>query len=163
MRRRSVGLAVVAAGVGTVLLLGTSASAKRPYGQTPSPKPALACVPLLRGTEVEPGKTVRVRVGELVRVTVIEAEGYKSIDREFPWSPARSSNSKVLRRVPSCPREHLHLSLRNSPSSFRAIHPGTVEIRAPVVASWRALPPEAFEKGLERPEPFRATVIILPG
>jgi hypothetical protein len=149
--------------LGLPIHLAAAEQKKKLYGKTPSPKPAPTCVPLLRGTEVEPGKTVRVPVGELVRVTVIEAEGDKSIDREFPWSPARSSNSKVLRRVPSCPREHLHLSLRNSPSSFRAIHPGRVEIRAPVVASWRALPPEAFEKGLERPELFRATVIVLPG
>jgi hypothetical protein len=121
------------------------------------------CVGIEQGLFVGEGKTVHVSVGAVVRVNLVEPEGYLSRGtppRGFPWSSPRSSNAKVLSRAPYCPHRPFRSSLPESPASFRAMHAGTAEIQAPLVASWRSLSPEALG-GLTPPQAFRATVIVM--
>jgi hypothetical protein len=158
------------------------AKAKRLYGATTSPEPPPACVPIKEGGRLKSGETVEVRVGEAVSVGLIEPEGYTEGQRAtqpgrlveprfaegFPWAPFRSSDTRVLRSAPFCAHRIEGQTLPTRTAGFRAMHPGTAEIQAPLTPSWQAVNPAAYDATPEHPirlEPlqgFHITVIVLP-
>lgn len=161
--------------------MACEAKAKRLYGATTSPEPPPACVPIKEGG-LKSGETVEVQIGEAVSVGLIEPEGYTEGQRAtqpgrlveprfaegFPWAPFRSSDTRVLRSAPFCAHRIEGQTLPTRTAAFRAMHPGTAEIQAPLTPSWQAVNPAAYEATPEDPirlEPlqgFHVTVIVLP-
>ena len=146
------------------------ANAKKRRGTTTSQRPPPACVPVEGGVLAGQGHTVEVRVGEAVQVGLVEPEAYTARDFPggFPWSSPQSSDTRVLSAAPFCPHRIEGSSLPERSAGFRAEHPGTAEIRAPLVTPWQTLNPDAYGETTERRtrleplEAFRATVIVLP-
>ena len=92
------------------------------------------------GTTAGAGKAVRVSVGDVVWVVLVEAElpntRTEIYPQSFPWKVARSSDISVLRAVRLCPQTGAS-SLANEVYGFRAEKPGGAEISAPLVTAWR--------------------------
>lgn len=111
----------------------------------------------LGGHAVGSGQTVRVPVGAVVYVELAESEKYLngSLPRSFPWSTPVSSSPSILRPVALCRAPRVS-TLPVRVSAFRASHPGTVRVAAPLAGAWRALAP-ARRRGLHA---YAATVIV---
>jgi hypothetical protein len=108
------------------------------------------------------GATLRVKVGAVVYVELVEAEKYlswptgtKPPPRVFPWAAARSSDPSVLRRVALCPSNGIY-TLPVMVYAFRALTPGTTMLTAPIAQAWKRVKP-ARRRGLR---PYRASVTV---
>ncbi len=108
------------------------------------------------------GATLRVKVGAVVYVELVEAEKYlswptgtKPPPRVFPWAAARSSDPSVLRRVALCPSNGIY-TLPVMVYAFRALTPGTTTLTAPIAQAWKRVKP-ARRRGLH---PYRASVTV---
>jgi hypothetical protein len=108
------------------------------------------------------GATLTVQVGAVVYVELVEAEEYLSWPagtepppRVFPWTAARSSDTRVLERVALCPSREM-FTLPVVVYAFRALRPGTATLTAPIAPAWKRAKP-ARRRGLH---PYRATVIV---
>lgn len=132
-------------------------------GHTGTPK---GCVtsPVRLSPSIAPqsGATLPVKVGAVVYVELVEAEKYQSWPaggtpppRSFPWAAARSSDSRVARRLALCPSSGAS-TLPIVDYAFRALHPGTATLTAPIAAAWERAKPER-RRGLH---PYHATVIV---
>jgi hypothetical protein len=115
------------------------------------------------GIAPESGATLRVKVGVVVYVELVEAEEYlswragmKPPPGVFPWAAARSSDPSVLRRVALCPRSGRVSTLPIVTYAFRALTPGTATLTAPVAQAWERVKP-VRRRGLR---PYRATVLV---
>lgn len=137
---------------------GAGRDGMRPTGFHAGPDPAQArsearrasrsrCVeaPLSIGSAAVPNHgRVRVQAGEAVFVELVEAERYLSWSpgegpppRPFPWLAPQSSDSRILKPMPTCPQRGIS-SLPVHISAFRAVRAGTARLTAPLAPSWRA-------------------------
>jgi len=110
----------------------------------------------------EDGATLTVQVGTVVYVELVEAEKYlswpagtKPPPAVFPWAAAHSSDPSMLERVALCPSRETY-TLPVVIYAFRALHPGTATLTAPIAPAWKRAKP-ARRRGLH---PYHATVIV---
>ena len=111
------------------------------------------------GTEPGSGEHVHVGVGTIVYVEQVEDEEQMEIASRFPWLPARSSDPQILREVPLCSRAGSY-SLPVARIAFRAVHPGTATILAPLAPAWLSRPPGLRQHPSQQPRPYRTTVTV---
>lgn len=107
------------------------------------------------GTAIPSGARVRVDVGAIVVVALVEPDRYTAASPAFPWLPATSSDPRVLSRAPVCSRPGTAtLPLRLA--VFRAVSPGTALVVAPLAPAWRRQP-AGSRRGLAA---YRSTVVV---
>jgi hypothetical protein len=83
------------------------------------------------------GTQLTVRVSAIVYVELVESASYPA-GPGFPWLTPRSSDPSVLAPVHLCTRTGAS-SLALTVTGFRAIHPGTATLNAPLTPRWRSI------------------------
>jgi hypothetical protein len=124
-----------------------------------------SCLPsdVALATVIRHRGVVRVAVGRVVTLGVIEAEAYASapdgqpVPAAFPWMPAASSDPAGLAPSTVCKRPPLVMSLPCHYYPFRAIHSGRYTISAPLNPAYH-LP--SFRPPLRPLRPVRVTVVV---
>jgi hypothetical protein len=149
---------------GAVLCAAVLAACGRP-GTSPGEGPN-GCVrspaTFSPGIAPESGATLTVKLGAFVYVELVVAAKYlswptgtKPPPRVFPWTAARSSDPRVLRRTALCTSSGVS-TLPIVVYAFRALTPGTATLTAPIAQAWKRVKP-ARRRGLH---PYRAIVIV---
>ena len=100
------------------------------------------------------GATIRVPVGAIVYVALVEPDAYTGGEYPigFPWERARSSDPAVIAAVRLCPRQTVS-TLVDIVTAFRARRAGAAQLLAPLVPRWRPV--------RHGPRPYRARVVVV--
>jgi hypothetical protein len=78
-----------------------------------------------------------VNEGQVVYVTLAAGEEIEPAPSSFPWPTPKSSNTKVLVRVPICKYPPLITSEALTVTAFRAVGTGTTTVTAPLSRAWQ--------------------------
>lgn len=108
--------------------------------------------PISSASLITNGTKLTVRVGAIVYVVLVQSASYTA-GPGFPWLTPRSSDLTVFAPLHLCKRTGAS-SLPLSVTGFRAVHPGTATLTAPLAPPWRSLK--------TRPSSSRSSVTVLP-
>jgi hypothetical protein len=164
VKRSSIANAILGAAILMPATLGTGCTEWLAVPPTQHTSHA-ACVPsdVALATAIGQRGVVRVAVGRVVTLGVVEAEAYASspdgqaLPAAFPWMPGASSDPAGLAPSTVCTRPPVVMSLPSHYYPFRAIHPGRYTITARLDPAYR-LP--GFRPPLRPLRPVRVTVVV---
>jgi hypothetical protein len=119
-----------------LLTLGPGAAADGLVAHASSCRVAPQTLP--PGSRAAGGKTIRVHVGGIAYVVLVEPERYtlRPYPAEFPWRAPTSSDPRVLAAVHLCPQQGI-TSLLVRVAAFRAIRAGRAVLTAQLTPAWR--------------------------
>lgn len=109
------------------------------------------------------GADLTIQSGKVLYVVLEEPAELGSVPTSFPWHTPKSSNPRVLKRVPLC--KYLDVStVALTVTAFRAIGAGTATVTAPLSRAWQrwqANPHHVVPSTPQEPfQSFRASVTV---